>query len=113
MSKRIVFVSVPMSGRDDDVVNRQIQITKHKYLQKNGIGIREVAFVDNLKACKDKYFADLKTSNLGYLSNAIKLLANCDEAIFGEGWQKARGCMVEMMTCKLYGIKTETFDDEQ
>ena len=46
----------------------------------------------------------LKHPELAWLGMAIDLLSHCDEAIFGYGWEKSHGCVVEATTCKEYGI---------
>lgn len=32
-------------------------------------------------------------------------MANADAVYFMEGWQNARGCVIEHMICEKYGIK--------
>ena len=39
-----------------------------------------------------------------YLGDSIQLLDNVDLVIFGDNWKEAKGCNVEMMVCKQYGI---------
>ena len=105
MEKKIVFISIPMSGREDALVERQVQITKAWYLKKTQQNVKDVAFYDNLKGCRGIHFPHLKNESLGYLSRAILNLGKCDEAVFGNGWKDARGCKIEYEVCKNYGIK--------
>ena len=103
--KKLVFVSVPMSGKDDALIERNKQITIAGYLKATGQSIKDVAFYDNHNGCLGLTFSDLNAPALGYLSKAILMLGKCDEAIFGQGWKEARGCKIEHDICENYGIK--------
>ncbi len=46
------------------------------------------------------------TTPLYFLGNAIKALSVADIAIFLPGWEDYRGCRIEYMCCKEYGIPT-------
>ena len=102
--KKVIFVSVPMSGKDDALIERSVQLVKQEYLKRTGFDAKEVIFYDNHRGCKDMDFSSMKIPALGYLAHAIEQLGQMDEAIFGTGWQFARGCIIEMIICKLYGI---------
>ena len=104
--KKMVFVSVPMSGKDEALIERQIQITKAWYLKVTNQNVKDVAFYDNLRGCRGMHFPNLKNEALGYLGHAITKLGRCDEAVFGKDWQSARGCIIEKDVCDIYGIKT-------
>ena len=43
---------------------------------------------------------------LWYLGESLKLLATADVAYFAPGWDKARGCKIENICAKEYGIHT-------
>ena len=112
--KKTVFISVPMYGKVESLIERSIQVTKDFYLKKEGISAKDVNFRDNFHASR-KYFEESGTSQeeyesmmkhpaLGYLGNAILGLSNCDAIVFGNGWNEARGCIVEYTVCCKYGI---------
>lgn len=105
MSKKVVFVGVPMNGKDDAMIERAIQIAKRDYLRLYGLNVKDVEFKDNrgFEMKEDPEF-ETKHKRLMYLGNAIFTLSDCDEAVFGEGWEKANGCLIECGTCKRYGI---------
>lgn len=106
MIKKLVFVSVPMSGKDNVLIHRAIQVTRNKYVQKTKCNIREIAFIDNFDSgLVDDKFEEMLHPPVAYLGRAIKRLALCTEAIFGEGWENARGCRIEHEVCKEYGIE--------
>jgi hypothetical protein len=52
----------------------------------------------------DSFFGDFDGNALGFLGESIGLLSSADIAVFGEGWQDARGCRVERLCCKEYDI---------
>lgn len=101
--KKVVFVGVPMAGKDDAVIKQALQVTKKQYLKETGLKIKDVAFIDNYDV-DEKFDNSDGNVSLKYLGRALKRLAIADEAIFGEGWHKARGCFIEMAACLLYNI---------
>lgn len=109
--KKIVFVSVPMNGKEEEEILRQIQITEQKYLNLIGCTLDDVYFYDNHHACRNLEIHE-PNAGLRYLGIAIGMLANCDAAIFGKGWTKARGCRIEHMCCEEYGIPTIQFNED-
>ena len=106
--KKKVFISVTMSGKEDALIERAIQICKVRYLKAVGKSAKEVEFYDNFHGAKG-FFSNSVQPPLRYLGYAIYMLADCDEAAFGEGWKSARGCRIEYKVCQEYGIKTYRF----
>ena len=106
-----IFLSLPMSGRSDEEIQEQICEMKAKFLLKNPFGKgEEIEFVHNFKEMEvttntfDPFDGERKTPALYYLGRAINKMAYCDGVYFGNGWSKARGCMIEMEICVKYGI---------
>lgn len=113
MEKKKVFVSVPMSGKDDAVIKRAIQVTKRAYCKAKGLKAKDVDFYDNQTelekmiakcGCGIEDDPEVLHKNVAYLALAYCTMSSCDEVVFGQGWQNARGCMLERMACVLYGI---------
>lgn len=54
----------------------------------------------------DSFFqrAPVDAKPLWYLGESLKLLATADVAYFAPGWRKARGCKIENLCAKEYGI---------
>ena len=104
-----IFVSVPMAGRTDEEIDQAVKKTIDEYCMKDGpenyVNIRtNTKFINNndyytRKRIDPRY---AKIPPLVYLGAAISRMANCDDCIFGEGWEKARGCRVEKMVYDLY-----------
>lgn len=112
MKKKVVFISLPMSGLSDECVKANIEAAKTAYLTITKLDITQVAFVHNL-GCTVIGHSEMDQNHLAifYLSEALKRLAECDEAFFWFGWMKARGCQVEHDVCIQYGIPLIAVDN--
>lgn len=97
-----LFVSLPMNGRDEtDILEEQ------KYLLNvvnNDIcgGNNEFELLDTL--IQDEPPVDSTYPRAFYLGNSIAKLAQADLVIFSSNWRDGQGCIIEHMTCSLYGI---------
>ena len=90
-----LFISVPMTGRNEEEVLEQIEKEKSKaitYFNERG---------ENVIVCAS-YITEDDIESKGYANHDIYLLAksieilSCANAIWmGEGWKKSRGCQVE------------------
>lgn len=115
-----VFLSLPMSGRTDEDVANQINQMKKWILESKYFGDEAVVFVHNL-GCNPNDFAvvdsykehgifygyveaEVRNQSLLYLGQAIKQMAYVDYAFFGNGWTKARGCIIERNVAIHYSI---------
>lgn len=92
-----VFISQPMNGLSDEEIrtNREAIINK---LNEFKLGEFEII---------DSYMADYnpeKNNPVAYLGKSIEFLAQADLAVFGKGWQNARGCQIEHSVCVAYNI---------
>lgn len=104
MSKKFVFISLPMSGLDDDTVWENIEQAKDAYLAITKSDILDITFVTNLKGEEPPDFLSFDKKCVWYLGRALQTLARCDEAFFWLGWRNARGCTVEHEVCTMYHI---------
>lgn len=93
-----VFISQPMNGLTDEEVlkyrEEAINYLKSSYGEEN-IEVLETYIED---APKD-------AGSLWYLGKSIQMLEQADVIYCVEGWEKARGCIIERMVGNLYGIK--------
>lgn len=108
-----VFISVPMSGRDEMDIKNDIFRTQLYVRDSHMFGDEEIKFMDNLDAPDPKeYISEDKivTENLLYLGTAIQRLGICNAAFFVGDWKNARGCRIEHEVCKEYGIISYCFD---
>lgn len=98
-----VFISQPMKGKSDEEIlseRERIKDAARSRLEKEGNS--DIEFIDS-------YFEDYNPDNgcvpLKYLSKSLELLADADVAIFGKGWERARGCVIEHICAERYGIR--------
>lgn len=103
-----VFVSVPMSGKSDFEVRRDIDKVQQNVIYKDYFKGEEIEFVDNVLSKSELELFDLiddaKNKNLLYLGAAITKMATVDAIVFAPGWGVARGCGIEYEVAKAYKI---------
>lgn len=95
-----VFISVGMSGRNEEDVRKDIaRVTDKLYsmFEKCGDNI-EIVHNYDIKGPEN-------AGRLWYLGNAIIKMDNCDAIAFTEDYYKYRGCLVEEEVAKSYKIK--------
>lgn len=95
-----IFISQPMNGKSEDEILKA----------RNDLITRAKAQFGEDVEIADSYFGDFpvaktKCPPLYFLSKSIMKLSECDAVMFADGWQNARGCIVERMISSLYGIK--------
>lgn len=126
-AKKSVFISLPMSGREDEEIQKDIADAKKQYLMETGLSENDVYFYNNLDGGKTalRFERDLAEEHganwiappedkmsLWYLGIALNNLAYCDEAIFYGNWQGARGCLVEYDACVRYDIPMKYYESQ-
>ena len=97
-----LFASLPMNGRDEtDILAEQEYLLN---VVNNDIcgGIEEFELLDTL--IQEDPPTDSTYPRAFYLGNSIAKLAQADLVIFSSNWRDAQGCIIEHMTCSLYGI---------
>ena len=91
-----VFISQPMRGKTD----RQIKAERKAIIK-----IAKEKFGEDVEIL-DSYFEGFNGNALAFLAKAIEVLSSADVAVFGKGWENARGCAIEHQCCVSYGIDT-------
>ena len=91
-----LFISQPTKDRTQEEIMAErkelIQKAKAKYGE-------EIEILDS-------YFANFNGNALAFLGKSLEVLSKADVALFGKGWENARGCKMEHLACKEYGIET-------
>ena len=93
----IVFVSMPMNGHSQEQIDETLNRISDKIHKEYG----NVIIVDG----RSNGAAGVKYRDVWLLGKALCNLSVADAAYFANGWQDARGCCVEHLTCEKYGIK--------
>lgn len=93
-----LFISQPMKDKTDDEILDE---------RSNAIQAAKDSVNDEIEVI-DSFFqnAPADANPLWYLGESLKLLATADVAYFAPGWNKVRGCKIENLCAKEYGIHT-------
>lgn len=98
-----LFISQGMRGKtNEDILaerNKAIKIFKEMFSNED-IEVLDSFFKDGIEP------EDVSVSGVWWLGKSLELLAKADVAYFVGDWQDYRGCCIEHMVCKEYGIKT-------
>lgn len=96
-----VFVSQPMRGLSDD----EIMEARTSLVKKIDVKFpeSEIQIIDSFLDISGN--PDTKHIPLYYLSKSFELLSGADVAVFGKGYNEARGCRLEHIAATEYGIK--------
>ena len=89
-----LFISQPMRGRSDEEIAVEREYAK---LAAERILKDDVEVIDSFFQGGDK-------KPLEYLGESLKLLAVADWVWFCDGWEQARGCKIENLCAREYGI---------
>lgn len=92
-----LFISQPMRGKTDAEILAE---------RSNAIQAAKDSVKDEIEVI-DSFFqgAPANATPLWYLGESLKLLATADVAYFAPGWDKARGCKIENLCAKEYGVR--------
>lgn len=101
MSKKKIYISLPITGRDFDEVESEILYVSRVLEMK---GYRVVTPIDfDVNPDLDKPYHEL-------LGNDIKALMECDEVCLCPGWEKSKGCQLEHFAAKLWDKEIIEFE---
>lgn len=91
-----LFISQPMRGKTDAEILAE---------RSNAIQAAKDSVKDEIEVI-DSFFQDapVDATPLWYLGESLKLLATAGVAYFAPGWDKARGCKIENLCAKEYGV---------
>ena len=96
-SRRLkVFISQPMNGKtNEEIAKEREELTE---FAKAKLG-SEVEIIDS-------FFKDAPhdAKPLWFLGKSFELLSTADACVFADGYEKARGCVMEHKACESYGI---------
>ncbi len=118
-NKKVVFVSVPMAGKSDALIERAIQLAKVQYCHINKVNVKEVTFIDGFHDVYQKFtdtekkiISEKKHESVNWLGMSIAMMGNVDEVVCGINWERARGCRIEVQVAEEYGIPVIKIDKE-
>lgn len=88
-----VYVSIPISGKDYDT---QKELAEKVRVRLESEGHQVVTPFEII--------TDRNTPIHLAMGKDIEALLTCDAAVFLDGWNESKGCMLERSACKIYGI---------
>lgn len=94
MKEKKLFISLPMSGRDEDEI-LSIRDYIYKIMKPLGYELMETYYRED---------APEDAGRLWYLGRSIQDLGLADLVIFAPGWRLAKGCLSEHYICDRYNI---------
>lgn len=93
-----IFISTPMATLPDCMILDAIKKASEDGAR-NGVAPRD-HYISGYTT--DEPPRKYKHPELWYLGRSIMKMADCDEVVFTEGWEKSRGCMIERMVYDFY-----------
>ena len=87
-----IFISQPMGNKNYNQIKHERQSLVRE-LEMQGNEVLETVFDD---------FTTEKTP-IYYLAKSIEILDKADRVVFMQGWENARGCLIEYQIAKSYG----------
>lgn len=99
-----VFISVPMNGRTNENIFRDMDNAKIEI--KKQLPDKDIEFVHNFIGEEELKSVVEKNIPMYCMAKAVEKMANCDYIYFCDGWVDARGCRVEKSIAESYGLKT-------
>lgn len=101
MSKKKIYISLPITGRDFDEVESEILYVSGVLEMKGYHVVTPIDF--DVNPDLDKPYHEL-------LGNDIKALMECDEICLCPGWEKSKGCQLEHFAAKLWDKEIMEFE---
>ena len=92
-----VFVSQPMNGK----TNKEILQEREKIINKL---IKEGFEVIESYYSEFNLSNDIKNKHIYFLGKSIIDMSKCDYAYFADGWEDAKGCVIEHEVALKYGL---------
>lgn len=93
-----IFISQPMHGRsDDEILNERAEIAKNL----EEVFGKDVKIIDSFTKSSE----DISKGRIWMLGGSIQLMFDADVLVFVEGYEKAKGCMIEKQVAVLYNLK--------
>lgn len=95
-----VFISQPMRNRTADEINEEREIVI-EWVHRLYDDVYNVNVLDTY--FKNEFVPD-EINRCYYLGKSIMVLAEANVAVFVDGWEEMRGCVIEHDVCKQYEI---------
>ena len=96
----LVMICQPMAGKtEDEIFEERCKVVE--FLDSFGFDVANSLFDFDEEELKRK---GVKNIPLYYLAESLKVMSKCDAVYYCEGWQHARGCVIENAAASAYGL---------
>lgn len=95
-TRKKLFISLPMSGREEGDILDQFNKIADKFKENYDI-------IDQYHQEEDPNGIN-RYSPVWYLGHSIQLMRTADMVAFSRNWTEARGCIIEHRICEYYDI---------
>lgn len=126
MRKKVVFISLPMTGKTEMEIDHDFYKAKKAYLNLMGQSIEEVAFVNNYRLSQNaleservdaelrgRIFIEPYHLPIWNLGIALTNLAYSDVAFFYGDWENSSGCRIEHAVCEDYDMLIHEYREDE
>lgn len=94
MSKRSIYISIPMTGHDLDIQRQYAALWQKYWKSQNYTVVNPFELADRLKKAYQAQYQREPTER-EYLTEDLVHLANCSDIFMCNGWTTSRGCLEE------------------
>ena len=94
--RKKIFISLPMSGRDETDILDQFNKIADKFKENYDV-------IDQYHQEEDPNGIN-RYSPIWYLGHSIQLMRTADLVVFSRDWFVARGCIIEHRICEYYDL---------
>lgn len=103
MEKKKAMISQPMAGKTkvEIVMDRNRAVAK---LESLGYEVINTLFTDEWYSKESMEERGVVQVPLCFLAKSLENMCLCHAVFFVEGWENARGCMIERMVAEKYGL---------
>ena len=109
-----IMISQPMNGLTDEQIKKERNNIIRKFQNMNIYVLKRILKIDTDEEIEIEFIASIfddevnakyyKSPALYYLALSIDVLGQADFVYFTNGWEKARGCVIERKVCESYNI---------
>jgi hypothetical protein len=100
--KMKVMICQPMAGKTEEEIFEE-RCKAVEFLDSLGFDVANTLFEFDAEELKR---SGVKHIPLYYLSESLKAMSKCDSVYYCEGWENARGCVIEHAAASAYGVSS-------
>lgn len=98
------MISQPMRGKTEEVIT-ETRERAIKHLEGLGYEVINTRFTDEWYSAEAMKERGVENIPLCFLAKSLENMSLCDTVYFCNGWLNARGCQIEYLAARNYGLK--------